>query len=724
MSVSYVDMDGDTDNDSVAPHRPPSRLNDEDYWEYPGVKGSDVVGLIMPINDNNDTSWERRDSHTPLDPNDPETLHLKLDIRPRKAGQWNLLWNWPAEVWWDANTTVNQTDRILARNQDIQNRTSWFVAGYGMQTGTRGYLWSRFAPNEPRAGSGYIVEDDTNVLFIGCDVDVDTSNNGVIDSYNDGTSGSDFYEAHPMHSCLPVFRHGMIVGVNDDDDDGNNHPDNGWNGTAWWDNSDPDNRWANPEGDAIQGTDDSKDLRSGILRGLGVSESVRQLLDQQQLAPVLRLRKVTGSGAIRLFTECGQWNAVLIADGQWVGGTSLWNAVHQDGMNILVEGLRTGEVMLAYELYLRNGAICVHRDIVRITVAPWMATSHRDEAVRVYVTSATPAAIRARLAAACPVPVKVMTESDPWIQDQMLLGFRSWHHTGSGSSNAHWHTAIINSPRARGYGLEDGVAELLGPNTSVIRPGTPAGTTFDSFGNVDAFPPYDGSLGHVYYGTSPQTALTNFFGQQAQVSPQAAPVSLGPTDWLHVGHIDEIMSVRMNDSSDPDAGFHVILASPRMGIAILKDDLAHVLQADWLYKPSLGDMTAQQALEEDYWGDTWETLNDGWQEDINVIKGVLNTMGIDTVDVPAYFAPTPDGAVSLLPNTVNMLNVNGTLIALHPGSPRFATAMNSALGGTVVAAAITYIDGFELHRDLGGLHCATNTERVPRDNLKRWWEQQ
>ncbi len=317
-----------------------------------------------------------------------------------------------------------------------------------------------------------------------------------------------------------------------------------------------------------------------------------------------------------------------------------------------------------------------------------------------------------------------MTESDIWIQDQMLLGFRSWHHTGSGSSDAHWHTAIINSPRHHGYGLEDGVAKLLGPNVSVIRPGTPPGTRFDSFGNVDAFPPCNGNLGQVYYGTSPQTGLTDFFAHQAQIGPHATPVSLGPTDWLRVGHIDEIMSVRMNDPNDPDAGFHVILASPRMGIAVLKDDLAHVLQADWLYDPLLGDMTAQQAIEEDYWGDTWETLNDGWQEDINLIKGELNAMGIDTVDVPAYFAPTPDGAVSLLPNMVNMLNVNGTLITLHPGSPHFATAMNSALGGTVVGPAIKYIDGFALHRLFGGLHCATNTERVPRANLKRWWEHQ
>ncbi len=385
MSVSYVDLDADTDNNSTAPHRPPSRSQDEDHWEYPGVKGSDVVGLVIPINDNNDNSWPQRDSWTPLNPADPEALRLKLDVRPRKAGKWSLVSNYPNVVWWDSNTTVNQADSTLGRNQDIDDRTLCLVTGHDMVSGTRGFLWAMFTPDEPR--TGFSVEDMTNVLSLGCDIDVDTSNTGVIDNYNDGTSGSDFYEAHPVHLCPPVFRYGMIVGVNDD---GNNHPDNGWDGTSWWDNSDDHNWWNNPDGNSIQGNEDRKDLRPGILRGLRVSEPLRALIDQQHLAPGVRLTKVSGPGAIRIFTESGQYNAVLIADGQSVGGTSLWNAVYQNDMAILVEGLRAGEVMLAYELYLRNGAVSVHRDIVRITVAPWMATSHRDEAVRVYVTSATP----------------------------------------------------------------------------------------------------------------------------------------------------------------------------------------------------------------------------------------------------------------------------------------------------------------------------------------------
>lgn len=88
MSVSDVDLDGDTDNDSTTAHRPPSESDAEDLKEYPTGPTDNTIGLIVPLNDDNDVSWLYRDEFSTLErATDDDVLDVKLKIDAKKAGQ-------------------------------------------------------------------------------------------------------------------------------------------------------------------------------------------------------------------------------------------------------------------------------------------------------------------------------------------------------------------------------------------------------------------------------------------------------------------------------------------------------------------------------------------------------------------------------------------------------------------------------------------------------------
>jgi hypothetical protein len=715
MSVSYVDLDADTDNDSQAAHRPPSRSEEEDHLEYPGAVASDVIGLIIPINDNNDVNWLVRDGSTPMNRDeDPDILDHVLEIRPRKAGEWTALF-YGGFQYTEDGTRVGAADRTLNINQDVVLNLR-LESDWDATSGSRNTAWGYFTPNEPRAGVS--ARDAFRYIFLGCDIDVDSNNDGNITADRAYNSGADFLEAHPSDSdrylVWPEFKFGMIVAVNDDDDDNDGHPDNGWNGTDW----------TGPNADTIRGAEDLDDLRPGILRGLGVDANVKAMIDE--LDPVLVIKKVSGPGAIRLFTESGHHHIGAFIDNDdsvdEVDGTPLWDQLYGGtDMGLLVEGLRGGEVILGYQLWV-NGLL-IHHDEVRITVASWMMPSHRDVVHDVYVTTGMAAATRTAVENAIPEGVNLIeiTSPDLWIQDQMLVGFRSWP-TGVGSS---WQTAMLNSSRHRTgseYGppfLHNQVNDLLGPGQSVYWFTPPDDNTFNSFGNVDAFPPTQSEThGRIYYGWTnnptpnrPQISqsIRDFFAQQAELGPQAEPVTFN-TSWLSVGHIDEIMSIQMTGNDT----FRAIVADAQMGIDILANaDQSEVLIAAWL----------ATYIDPETIGDIRNDL-DGFNTNIAATLDDLATslvqMGLQVVRVPAYFAEVTRGgevyAVSLLPNMVNMLNVNGTLITLDPMFEPFRQAMENALGG------VEWIGDFNIHGAFGGLHCATNTRREPHDSLKEWWK--
>ena len=363
MSVSDVDVDADTDNNNFgASHRPPSRSEDEDHSEYPGILTGELLALVVPINDDNDVSWDWRDGWSPMDRDcDPDVLDFALEIHPKHDGAWGSAFPNLVRYLSDGTSEPNSTNLGIDEFATLSlcRESYWNATSGDKSTGMAAFLISA-----PAAGA--VPTDKMQYLTIGCDIDVDGTNDGSIEGANGFEWGEDFLEAHPQdHSYLvsnPEYKFGMFVDVNDNDDDGNGNPDNGWDGTDW----------DGPDGDTIQGGSgsvDEMDLGSGILRGLGVGQSDKYVMDAT-LQPILRVEYLSGTGAVRLFTSVGHYHIGVfdeVGDVQVeYGGSSAWEQLYSGDEDILVEGLRPGEVVLDYELVL-NGAI-IHQDKVRITV--------------------------------------------------------------------------------------------------------------------------------------------------------------------------------------------------------------------------------------------------------------------------------------------------------------------------------------------------------------------
>ena len=134
------------------------------------------------------------------------------------------------------------------------------------------------------------------------------------------------------------------------------------------------------------------------------------------------------------------------------------------------------------------------------------------------------------------------------------------------------------------------------------------------------------------------------------------------------------------------------------------------------------------------------------QATINTRRAAIEALGItDFVEVPAYFVTfdsvtgnlaAAGPARSMLPDMVNMLNVNGTLIVPDPNphwAPHpvplpppwgwippdpFKVEFQNAVGA---GTTVKWIDCMEYHYDVGEVHCGTNVRREPRSEIRQWW---
>ncbi len=355
MSISDVDFDADTDNNNGAAHRPPTQCQDEDFAEWPVYPTTTVLGLVIPLNDSNHVSWSQRDWGSPMSyaPNYRDVLNAPLTVNPRKCGEWTLIAGC-CKRYTEDGTPVQEAERRLnmywddplnLRLETLANRNS----------GERLQAIATFIPDD---AVGTAVDKMWGTI-LGCDIDVDSDNDGTIAGSNGDGTGEDFFENYPssspLYSTYPEYKSGMFVGVNDIDDNDNGHPDNGWNGTDW----------SGQDGDSIENVD-----RFGIgqLQPLNVvDETVAALLRSQNAT--LQIKKLSGDGAVRLFDASGTgFNGVFANDGTAVTDAtqSGWFRHRQYVTNLWVEGLRAGEVELAYQLYVNN--ILIHEDTVRVTV--------------------------------------------------------------------------------------------------------------------------------------------------------------------------------------------------------------------------------------------------------------------------------------------------------------------------------------------------------------------
>jgi hypothetical protein len=363
MSVSDIDFDADSDNDSRGVHRPPSRTVPEDFDEYPGALADVPIGFVIPIDDDNEVNTTARDGGLPAMnyAADTHVLDGVIEITPKKGGTWDIT---PCGMYWyrqDA-TKLDASNRKLAiddpnRTIPVRVKSKWNAA-----TGTRGTgdasIVSTYTLDAAKAG--HTPEDKMNYVVLGCDIDVDSNNDDTIAGANQAATGEDFLEALPsgdaQYSMYPEYANGMIVGVNDGDADKDGNPDNGWNGIGW----------VGPNANVVE---DDAPLRPGVLRGLGIGAAAKAALELHN--PFVQIKMIAGDGDVRLFSADDPKTVIgtFVNVGNTAftfGGKSIWDRLANNDLPFLVEGLGSGEVMLACQLLL-NGVV-IHQDVVRITV--------------------------------------------------------------------------------------------------------------------------------------------------------------------------------------------------------------------------------------------------------------------------------------------------------------------------------------------------------------------
>ncbi|MBK8257247.1 MAG: hypothetical protein IPK82_31805 [Polyangiaceae bacterium] len=338
---------------------------------------------------------------------------------------------------------------------------------------------------------------------------------------------------------------------------------------------------------------------------------------------------------------------------------------------------------------------------------------------------------------------------DIWVQDEFEMASAAAFYANKRLDVA------LNSPRDRA--LDKWVKALAKPDTAVDDlPG--AGSTYDSFGNLETSPPVtvngvEYPFGRIYYGSAMDSALKNQLKSQKIGGPINFEVQKPfeiDTSWLEVGHVDEIITM----VPDPAAsqGFRVLIASGVRAIEIMKNmDPADklTLYGEAYKKPTVGDFLAQTSLV--MFNQNLETLHLAPLK--NLLKAELGITDSDIYPVPVLFAEK-NHTSALTPDIVNLLLINSTAqgtVAVIPdpffradvgnrfdpyngkqpqpydpmnigdqSADPFIADMIAALPAGVKAV---FVDDWLYHRLDGEVHCGTNSLRKPWEPAgKAWWQ--
>jgi hypothetical protein len=182
------------------------------------------------------------------------------------------------------------------------------------------------------------------------------------------------------------------------------------------------------------------------------------------------------------------------------------------------------------------------------------------------------------------------------------------------------------------------------------------------------------------------------------------------TSWLAIGHVDELFSHVI--TGELPCGFALVRASPALGLALARE--AEV--APWWLRRRLGApgeashyVRVQEALE--------ARIGAALEDVRTAVAARLPACArVPVVPLPALFechgAPeAPRDCRPSLPNPVNLTVLDRHALVPDPGWAPFSDAIVEALRG---AGQVPHLlDAGFYHRQLGGLHCATNVRRDP-----------
>ena len=328
---------------------------------------------------------------------------------------------------------------------------------------------------------------------------------------------------------------------------------------------------------------------------------------------------------------------------------------------------------------------------------------------------------------------------DRWVQDSMQTAYYSVPGAdGPRISQLHLQTN-------RGSGLQLFLPnEWLGTDRGYVAPrGTESSLNYG--GNLEVVPPHvaptgefplgrivvgggaGGTLEGVEHSDRMTQAQTDFMNAQAM----QGPVIEVSSEWLAVGHIDEIfvfLPRRVPVEGRPD--FFAVLASPTLAIIELQNLLNRGLGDLPIFEDRGAETTVAEILGDDALMEYQlkaQSRIDSVREALMVAIGLEDD---DFVEVPVLYESMwygKDFAVAYNPGIQNLVAANQVLFVPDPEGPIdpedgrgvWRRATRDALEPT--GHQVEFVDVFESYHELmGEAHCGTNFERKPFESV--WWE--
>ena len=473
-----------------------------------------------------------------------------------------------------------------------------------------------------------------------------------------------------------------------------------------------------------------------------------------------------GVGFIRIFRQDSNQNVTTLLEAGDTAAEIPIEWLTQGNVELYLEGILgryigfAGVVRLSLQLY--DGDTVVSSDSVELRGSPIILNHHLASGNRLFVTNIPQAtdsgnniALINAFEAHLPESIelyKINGQSvgwDRWAQDSMQTGFTQW----PGSTG--FETLRVHMQLERDGGLQSFLPnELLSELVGYVYPhGT--GSSLNYGGNLEVLPPHTlngqdfpfgrivvggGEEGSLYGASNPRRMAQrqiDFFSSQGMQGPTIEVSS----EWLAVGHIDEIFLVLPNHQAAPgEREWVVLLASPSLAIQNLEEAQAAGF--------------GEAAIFENRVSSGWGGNSHNYETTPNLILSDTDLMGyqdlaqarIDSIQqvlmdeaglVEADFRYVPvlyeyenwggiDEAVAYNPGIQNLVMADTQLFIPDPEGPNvdgedvWQTQTLEALSGLGMEAHFVDVF-FSYHTLMGEAHCGTNFEREP-ESLP-WWNQ-
>ncbi len=255
------------------------------------------------------------------------------------------------------------------------------------------------------------------------------------------------------------------------------------------------------------------------------------------------------------------------------------------------------------------------------------------------------------------------------------------------------------------------------------------GDTFDSFGNCLLIPPYSLGgesypYGRILVGSGVLPEILAFYDAQGIQGPA---LSL-ETDWLLVGHLEEVLQFIPSDS---ERGWKVLVASPSLALSMLNawQSSGHGSQELFVGQTwsdgSSAAVTIDALLADT---DLMSEVMQAEQEITGMIEALSEALGLteeDLVPVPVLFEELYGELVAYTPSPVSGLLLGDVIVLPEPFGPEIngqdglKVELEGILGGE--GLTLRYVDSWAgYHRLLGGVRSGVSLEAPPSSD-EAWW---